>query len=849
MSIAQSDPAAGERHLDQIEQLGLGWVRSVGFWTEIEPLPPVAGVHTYNWLPLDAWVTKLASHGLRLLPMPSAPPLWARSLEATTAGCGTRGGLAPGRVNDYGAMVGAMVDRYGEGGSFWAQRPNLPYRPIKTVEVWNEPNWTGSWCPGPQPETYARALSAAAQAAHAADSSVRVTLGGLVMIKQDEYIGSALRGMETGRFLRRLTEIVPQLPQQLDAVAVHFYEPDPDVNLSLLGWVRARMRDAGFEDQELLLSEFGWHTDGGEGSITEAERAQRFAALLDQLPRTDCDLVGLAPHAWVTPEADHGDPEDWFGIARSDTGALYATGQAFAESVAVYRGQGTQPAYRDTIGLCGGDPPDQDGDTVPDSADDYPLDPSRSTGSGEVPPTPPSDPAPPEEPRKRAAFYGVSTPVLPPEAEVRRAYYDQMKSARIGSVRETVPWGQIQTQAPADPNAGLRWGDMDSRALLMARRGIELRPTFDRRPSWLPASAAAANSAYATFMASFARGYGRGGSFWDENRNLDQALAPRAYEIWSQANNDESAWDGSASAAEYAALFDAARTGLRTVDAGARAIVSLDEFGEAGNADQFIRGMVSARPSLAGRIDGVHVLTLNPSGSAAVENLIARIRTALNQTGNPGASITVGVGWFTSGAGSITESERATRLASVTDRLSRSNCGVEALFPHAWVMAPSTPASPWDSLGIASFADGSLKPTGVAYRNAAAPYLGWGQAPRDTVHGCGSGDPDADADGVADPLDDFPLDPDRSDGAPPELAIIGPSGGRRVGRRASFELDVSDASEIGAIACRFDSDPWQTCASSYRTARLKRGEHVLRLDAIDEHGNRGTVSKRWRVRR
>ena len=104
-------------------------------------------------------------------------------------------------ANDYGAFVGAYLRRYGRGGTFWAARPALPYHPVERVELWNEPNWYPFSCPGPDPERYAPMVVAAADAAHAVDPNVVVSVGGLVALKANTYSGDTLRGLEVGEFL------------------------------------------------------------------------------------------------------------------------------------------------------------------------------------------------------------------------------------------------------------------------------------------------------------------------------------------------------------------------------------------------------------------------------------------------------------------------------------------------------------------------------------------------------------------------------------------------------------------------------------------------------------------------
>jgi hypothetical protein len=832
-----TDPVGTEAHLAGIERAGVDWVRADVTWEQVEPVVPVGSVHVYNWTFYDRWVQRLAQHDLTWLPMPSGAPVWARNLDSTLAGCGYRGAPVAGQADNYGAFVQAVVQRYGRNGVYWQQNPTVPYRPITTVELWNEPNWGGFWCPQPEPETYAALASLGASGAHAADPDVTVSVGGLVTTREDIIRYGRAYGMQTDRFLERMLLAVPALRNKLDAVALHLYDADPDVNLSLIGWIRNRMNQLGMSEQQLLITEFGWYTQGDTDWVPEATRAANYRRLVDQLARTDCDIAGLAPYNWLSPEIDPGNAEHWFGIANPNA-SLKPAGSAYAQEVATYLGSGPDPAPRDTINLCSSSPPDQDGDGVPDETDEYPLDPTRSTGSGEESPPDPDAPVPPPRPaRVPQDFFGVYARQMPWEAERRRLYYDSMQEARLGSVRDSILWNHAEPLPPSDPGHVLRWTETDPRVLGLARRGIRVQPTFVQRPAWLTGDQATGNARFASFLAGYARQYGRGGTFWAENGNLDPALAVSDYEIWSNANLPEGAWDGSASAAEYAATYQAARTALHAVDPGARAVIPVLAGGPAGAAADFIRAMVAARPSLGGAIDGVYVQSLQPASTGDVETLAAAVRAALTDTGNADASLRMGVGWYTSGAGAISESVRANLLSATASRLARSNCGIDGFYADAWTMNEANPASLWDWLGIANPVNGTLKPSGVAYSGVAHSYLGYGSSvpPRDIIRSCGSGDPDRDGDGITDPLDDEPLVPQSTDTTAPQTQIDSGPQGASTNPSPSFGFSSNEAGST--FACRLDASAWAPCSSPKAYAALADGAHSFEVRATDAAGN------------
>ena len=51
----------------------------------------------------------------------------------------------PANLHDYAAFARAFAKRYGRGGDFWRERPEVPLVPITSYEIWNEPNAQMFW--------------------------------------------------------------------------------------------------------------------------------------------------------------------------------------------------------------------------------------------------------------------------------------------------------------------------------------------------------------------------------------------------------------------------------------------------------------------------------------------------------------------------------------------------------------------------------------------------------------------------------------------------------------------------------------------------------------------------------
>ena len=74
----------------------------------------------------DAVVELTAAADLRLYPMLGLPKSQGAAADATAMA----------------AFVTSFAQRYGPGGSFWAQHPELPYLPVESYEIGNEPDIT-----------------------------------------------------------------------------------------------------------------------------------------------------------------------------------------------------------------------------------------------------------------------------------------------------------------------------------------------------------------------------------------------------------------------------------------------------------------------------------------------------------------------------------------------------------------------------------------------------------------------------------------------------------------------------------------------------------------------------------
>ncbi len=261
---------------------GVTTVRSDAAWGQIEPTPPGLLGHLYQWATTDAWVAALAAHHLTWEPVVDYSVWWAKTCP---------GFCAPSSNSTYATFAQAVAARYGAGGSFWAQNPQLPYEPAQIFEIWNEENVSTYSIPAAQ---YGPLYSAARTAIHAVDPGAAVIIGGLA---DDGQSFNASQDYPKW-FINQLFTADPGLVGQVDGFGLHPYGASAsdveqwvvDFRKALLPWNEG--------SAPIYVTEFGWQT-----GITTAEnwRAQQMTSVALTLSNSNCGIALIAPYTWIVP--------------------------------------------------------------------------------------------------------------------------------------------------------------------------------------------------------------------------------------------------------------------------------------------------------------------------------------------------------------------------------------------------------------------------------------------------------------------------------------------------------------------------------------------------------------------
>jgi hypothetical protein len=172
-AIAEAPDAEQDAQWALMARSGVGSVRTVFLWSQAQPEPGVAPDFSYS----DRLVGLAARHNIKLLPIVRGTPVWA-SLGPYEHGS------TPRRISDYTAYLRALVGRYGPSGTFWAEHPELPRRPQREWQIWNEPHLDFYWSTTGRRDTawapeYARLLRESYRTIKDLDPRATVVLAGL----------------------------------------------------------------------------------------------------------------------------------------------------------------------------------------------------------------------------------------------------------------------------------------------------------------------------------------------------------------------------------------------------------------------------------------------------------------------------------------------------------------------------------------------------------------------------------------------------------------------------------------------------------------------------------------------
>jgi hypothetical protein len=268
----------------------------------------VAGVPT-NFQVTDMVVGDAARERLSVLPTVLYTPSW----DAVT---NPHGVATPRRSAPYAAYLTALIGRYGPRGSFWRANPGIPKMPIRSWQIWNEPNLSYYWRQ-PFASTYVSFLRTAHAAVKKADPGAQVVLGALTNTAW-KSLGQIYR-MKGAKSL-------------FDVVAVNGFTKIPANVMLFMLFVRRAMARFGDGAKPLLATEISWPSAKGQTHdrfdfiTTRAGQARDITTLLPLIgqQRVALHLIGFYWYTWMGEETPNTPAFNFSGLLAFHNGKVGA---------------------------------------------------------------------------------------------------------------------------------------------------------------------------------------------------------------------------------------------------------------------------------------------------------------------------------------------------------------------------------------------------------------------------------------------------------------------------------------------------------------------------------------------
>ncbi|WP_167103694.1 LGFP repeat-containing protein [Mycobacterium sp. DL592] len=275
--------------LDLMVATGAKTLRTVIPWSVVEQTKG-----TLNWSLVDAVVNAAVARSMSILGIVAFTPDWARA-----AGTATMIGR-PASVTDFAAFAKKAAARYNG--------------KISAYEIWNEPNSSLFYSPGPDPTGYTALLKAAYPAIKSVSSSLQVVAGAL---------GADVTSATATDPVTFLTQMYAAgAKNYFDALSFHPYQYSLSFSAGVdianspvqqLMDMRTTMVTNGDSAKKIWATEYGEPTAAVDEN-TQSSMINDVVTKWQELPYTGPVMI------YTTRDKSTGssDPEDTFGVFRSD---------------------------------------------------------------------------------------------------------------------------------------------------------------------------------------------------------------------------------------------------------------------------------------------------------------------------------------------------------------------------------------------------------------------------------------------------------------------------------------------------------------------------------------------------
>jgi hypothetical protein len=252
------------------QRLKRGGVDSYRFPIEWGAVESVEGQQNWNYV--DAQMAGAAANGLEPLPFVTGAPGWAVksvSVNRQAHSFAPRNLPVSGAARaDWESFLRKAVARYGPGGAFWQAHPELTEVPIRTWQIWNEPNFK-YFAARPNGAEYGKLVKLSYTAVRTVDPGAKLLLAGLfARPKEAEGKYKKIRprpALLATEFLRQMYRANHGIKSKFVGVALHPYSISYRELEPRIEEVRKVMREAGDGGKGLWITELGWSSKNAAG--------------------------------------------------------------------------------------------------------------------------------------------------------------------------------------------------------------------------------------------------------------------------------------------------------------------------------------------------------------------------------------------------------------------------------------------------------------------------------------------------------------------------------------------------------------------------------------------------------
>lgn len=285
-----------------MRETGVETIRPVVYWADMQP----ERGGDIIFFSLDRVMAQAARNGIDVVPVVLRAPAWARVQEGNFAS-------PPKDPADFAAFLKGLIGRYGPDGSFWAAHPDVPKRPQRDWQVWNEPNLDRYWSsPKPFAKDYVKLQQVAHDAIKQADPGARVILAGFGNDSWNAFAAAYKAGL-TGKMY--------------DVAATHPFTGQVKNVMKIVRFNREVMARNGDKRKPMIVSEITWPAAKGTQATTTAgyevtpqEQATKltevYKAFIKHRKRWRIERVIWS--TWLTTDCCSSNSFDWSGLRKVD---------------------------------------------------------------------------------------------------------------------------------------------------------------------------------------------------------------------------------------------------------------------------------------------------------------------------------------------------------------------------------------------------------------------------------------------------------------------------------------------------------------------------------------------------